>query len=94
MPEINPELLQFMLETRGALGRIEAYQKAANGDMHVIAKKLDEHIADLDAHGRGERKEVFRVADRRWNTWSTTIMAAGAFADLVWRMFHKSARGP
>lgn len=94
MAEIPPEILDHMLDTKDALGRIEANQSNTFTYLQGVDKKLNEHVIDKGAHGLENLQENEKRSDRKWNTWATMVMAGGAFVDLLWRMFHKSLKGP
>ena len=94
MPEIPPEILHHMMETKESLGRIEANQATTTSFLRGVNSKVDEHIKDKGAHGQAERDENEQKSDRWWNTWGTKIMAGTALFDIIWHFFHKGPKGP
>jgi len=90
MPISDEDRVRFFTETAGALGRIEArqqnqfeYLEAVNTNQKATAKKLDEHMNDVNAHGRFSRGEVWALIGKIMSASAAAVAVIGFLAKVM-----------
>jgi len=85
--EIDDELFRFMTDVRGDLGEIKSAQKGMDDHLHAVSnkvdskdkamtQKVDNHIADLGAHGiAAQRHGISSIAT--WVALGLSIVGLG-----------------
>lgn len=71
----------FRGELRQFMSNSDSYVKAVSAKAEVARKLLDDHKADLDAHGSGAKRQMT-------GGFLTTLTAVGGFSGLIGAGFH------